>query len=95
MKMRSKSIGRRIICCVIAALMIVCALPSYGTEPYVSAAADDRVESILAQMTLEEKVAQMMVVAMPAKAAASKQRDYSLAATFSSRETSQGQTKRE
>lgn len=51
--------------------------PAFSADvPYAADTPEEKAEAILSQMSTEEKVAQMMVVAMPSKKAASVQKKY-------------------
>ncbi len=68
---------KRILCLTLALLLTVAfTLPTSITDSYAADPTEQKVERILSQMTLEEKVAQMMVVAMPAKNSASIQKSH-------------------
>ena len=68
---------KRILCLTLALLLTVAfTLPTSITDSYAADPTEQKVERILSQMTLEQKVAQMMVVAMPAKNASSIQKSY-------------------
>ena len=75
MKAHSVHIKRNII--RLAAMLLAVLVLVMGTAPAGNAATDDeRAQQILSQMSTEEKVAQLMVVAMPSKDAASVQSKY-------------------
>ncbi len=81
---RRGSAGRSVLAALLAVLLVMSAWPAFAGEPAFAAAApskaekavDAKAERILSQMTTDEKVAQMMVVAFPAKDAASVQKKY-------------------
>ena len=72
-----KDAVKRILSIALILLMTAAfVLPAEITDTYAADPTNEKVERILSQMTLEEKIAQMMVVALPSKNAAIIQKEY-------------------
>ena len=72
-----KDAVKRILSIALILLMTAAfVLPAEITDTYAADPTNEKVERILSQMTLEEKITQMMVVALPSKNAAIIQKEY-------------------
>ena len=70
--MKNKSIIKRIFILLLTALLTI----SFSASAFAAETADQKAERILSKMSTDEKIAQMMVVAMPSKKAAAVQKKY-------------------